>query len=52
MFVLHARQRTIFPRAAAGTASSFRQVRFGHMILTVSADISLSGLFRAGPTSD
>ena len=31
------RQRTIFPRAAPGTAKTFPHVRFGHMILMFSA---------------
>jgi hypothetical protein len=35
MFVLHARQRIVFPRAACGTASTFLQVRLGHMIRIV-----------------
>lgn len=34
MLVPQARQRTVFPRAVAGTASTFRHVRFGHMIRT------------------
>ena len=33
--MLHALQRTIFPRAAAGTARIERQRRFGQIILTV-----------------
>lgn len=36
MFVLQLRQRTVLPRALVGTASTLRQVRFGHMIRTVS----------------
>lgn len=34
MFVLQERQRTVLPRADWGTAKTFLQVRFGHMIRT------------------
>lgn len=33
MFVPQLRQRTVFPRHVGGTISTFRHVRFGHMIL-------------------
>jgi hypothetical protein len=36
MFVPQFRQRTVFPRAAEGTARIRRHVRLGHMILTFS----------------
>lgn len=35
MFVPQFLQRTVFPRAAPGTARTFRHDRFGHMIRTV-----------------
>lgn len=36
MLVVQLRQRTVFPRAEVGTARTFRQVRFGHMMRIVS----------------
>lgn len=36
MFVPQLRQRTVFPRADTGTASTLRQVSDGHMILMTS----------------
>ena len=35
IFVLQFLQRTVFPRAIAGIESTFRQVRFGHIMRTI-----------------
>ena len=49
-------QRTVLPRADAGTASTFRQVRLGHMMRTASIPCPRrlgapgSGKPEAGPT--
>lgn len=40
MAVPHSLQRTVLPRAVAGTESTFLQVSLGHMILTVSGVMS------------
>lgn len=39
MFVPHCLQRTVLPRAASGTLSTFRQVRLGHIMRIVRSDI-------------
>jgi hypothetical protein len=44
MFVPQFLQRTVFPRAAEGTASTLRHVRFGHMMRTVSLGVFGLGL--------
>lgn len=41
MLVPQDRQRTVLPRAMAGTAKTFLQVRFGHMIRTGDSAIGL-----------
>lgn len=53
IFVLHALQRTVFPRAISGIERTFRQVRFGHMIRTIfwsPIRISSSGSYLIGRT--
>ncbi len=48
MFVPQLRQRTTFPRADEGTASTLRHVSLGHMIRTLSFDIDDSPRLLAG----
>lgn len=49
MLVVQLRQRTVLPRAEAGTARTFRQVRFGHMMRIVS-EAMVIGLSAPGVT--
>ena len=44
MDVPHARQRTILPRAAGGTPSTVRQLRFGHIIRMTPRGCGLLGV--------
>lgn len=53
MLVEHPRHRTVFPRADCGTASTFRQLRFGHMIRRWSFAMAVGPAFsnRLEPTA-